>query len=76
MEPNVPNQYRKLHSLRAYLYLGLVGISLTFALTGYGLRLYVEARISEQAMGTAWIPRNPRPIGDPAQVREILALAA
>lgn len=33
-------------------------------------------RISEQAMGTPWIPRNPRKIDGPAQVREILALAA
>jgi len=32
-------------------------------------------RISEQAMGTPWIPRNPRPIPTPAQVREILELA-
>jgi maleylacetate reductase len=27
-------------------------------------------------MGTAWIPRNPRKIDGPAQVREILLLAA
>jgi maleylacetate reductase len=33
-------------------------------------------RIAEQAMGTRWIPRNPRPIDGPAQVREILLLAA
>jgi maleylacetate reductase len=33
-------------------------------------------RIAEQAMGTPWIPRNPRKIGGPAQVREILQLAA
>ena len=33
-------------------------------------------RISEQAMGTPWVPRNPRPIDGPAQVREILELAA
>ena len=33
-------------------------------------------RISEQAMDTPWIPRNPRRIDGPAQVREILALAA
>ena len=32
-------------------------------------------RISEQAMGTPWIPRNPRPIPTPAEVREILELA-
>jgi maleylacetate reductase len=33
-------------------------------------------RIAEQAMGTAWVPRNPRRIDAPAQIREILALAA
>jgi maleylacetate reductase len=33
-------------------------------------------RIAEQAMGTPWVPRNPRPISGPAQVREILELAA
>jgi maleylacetate reductase len=27
-------------------------------------------------MGTPWVPRNPRPIAGPAQVREILELAA
>jgi maleylacetate reductase len=33
-------------------------------------------RIAEQAMRTPWIPRNPRKIDSPAQVREILLLAA
>jgi maleylacetate reductase len=33
-------------------------------------------RIAQQAMGTPWVPRNPRPIAGPAEVREILALAA
>jgi alcohol dehydrogenase class IV len=33
-------------------------------------------RIAAQAMGTPWVPRNPRRIGGPAQVREILELAA
>ncbi len=33
-------------------------------------------RIAQQAMGTNWIPRNPRKIDGPAQVREILELAA
>jgi len=33
-------------------------------------------RIAEQAMATPWIPRNPRKIDAPAQVREILVLAA
>jgi maleylacetate reductase len=34
------------------------------------------ARIAEQAMDTPWVPRNPRPIPGPAQVCEILELAA
>ena len=33
-------------------------------------------RIAEQAMPYPWIKRNPRPIESPAQVREILLLAA
>jgi maleylacetate reductase len=33
-------------------------------------------RIAEQAMHTPWVPRNPRKIDGPAQVREILELAA
>jgi maleylacetate reductase len=33
-------------------------------------------RIAELAMATPWIPRNPRPIDGPAQLREILLLAA
>ncbi len=33
-------------------------------------------RIATQAMGTPWVPRNPRRIDGPAQVREILELAA
>jgi maleylacetate reductase len=33
-------------------------------------------RIAEQAMGTPWIPRNPRKIDGPAQIREILLLSA
>lgn len=33
-------------------------------------------RIAEQAMATPWVPRNPRPIDGPPQLREILQLAA
>ena len=33
-------------------------------------------RIAEEAMGTPWMPHNPRRIDGPAQVREILELAA
>jgi maleylacetate reductase len=31
-------------------------------------------RIAVQAMATPWVPRNPRPIDGPDQVREILKL--
>ena len=34
------------------------------------------ARVAEQAMSTPWVPRNPRPIPSPAEVMEILELAA
>jgi maleylacetate reductase len=34
------------------------------------------ARIAEEAMLTPWVPRNPRPIAGPRQLREILELAA
>jgi len=33
-------------------------------------------RIAKQAMGTPWVPRNPRKIAAPEQVKEILELAA
>jgi alcohol dehydrogenase class IV len=33
-------------------------------------------RIAEGAMGTPWVPRNPRPIDGPHHVREILEIAA
>jgi maleylacetate reductase len=33
-------------------------------------------RIALAAMATPWVPRNPRKIEGPAQVREILNLAA
>jgi maleylacetate reductase len=33
-------------------------------------------KIAKGAMTTPWVPRNPRPIPTPAQVREILELAA
>jgi maleylacetate reductase len=33
-------------------------------------------RIAQQAMATPWVPRNPRKIDGPAQLREILVLAA
>ena len=32
------------------------------------------AWLADQATGTPWVPRNPRPITGPAQVREILLI--
>jgi len=32
--------------------------------------------IAEQAMGTPWVPHNPRPIDGPAMVKQILEIAA
>jgi maleylacetate reductase len=32
--------------------------------------------IAKAAMATPWVPRNPRKIAGPAEVREILDLAA
>ncbi|MFI5611829.1 iron-containing alcohol dehydrogenase [Amycolatopsis sp. NPDC051903] len=34
-----------------------------------------EDEVAERAMGTPWVPRNPRPIDGPHHVKEILALA-
>ncbi len=36
----------------------------------------IDARMTEEAMNTPWVPRNPRPIVGPEQVREILERAA
>jgi maleylacetate reductase len=33
-------------------------------------------KIAEQSMATPWVPRNPRKIEGPAEVRELLQLAA
>ena len=33
-------------------------------------------RIAVQAMATPWVPRNPRPVEGPDQVRKILELAS
>jgi maleylacetate reductase len=46
------------------------------SLNDVGVGLEHFDRIAEQAMGTPWIPRNPRRIDGPAQIREILLLAA
>ena len=52
------------------------GLGMPRSLSAVGVEEDAFGRISEQAMGTPWIPRNPRKIAGPAEVREILALAA
>jgi maleylacetate reductase len=52
------------------------GLGLPRSLQDVGISPEHFDRIAEQAMRTPWIPRNPRKIDSPAQVREILLLAA
>ena len=52
------------------------GLGLPRSLRDVGVGPEQFDRIAQQAMATPWIPRNPRKIEGPAQVREILVLAA
>jgi alcohol dehydrogenase class IV len=54
----------------------IAGLGMPRSLAAVGIGAEHFPRIAEQAMGTPWVPRNPRPIAGPAQVREILDLAA
>ncbi len=54
----------------------IVGLGMPASLGAVKIGRESFPRIAEQAMGTPWVPRNPRPIAGPAQVREILELAA
>jgi maleylacetate reductase len=54
----------------------IAGLGMPRSLGAVGIGAADFARIAEQAMGTPWVPHNPRPIAGPAQVEEILALAA
>ena len=54
----------------------IAGLGMPRSLSAVSVGPDTFTRISEQAMGTPWIPRNPRPIAGPEQVREILTLAA
>jgi maleylacetate reductase len=51
-----------------------LGMPTSLAAVNIGTDRY--AWIAEQAMATPWVPHNPRPISGPADVLEILALAA
>jgi maleylacetate reductase len=55
-------------------FIGALGMPRSLAAVKIGRERF--ARIAEQAMATPWVPRNPRPIHGPAEVREILELAA
>jgi maleylacetate reductase len=54
----------------------IVGLGMPASLSAVKIGRESFPRIAEQAMGTPWVPRNPRPIAGPAQVQEILELAA
>jgi maleylacetate reductase len=55
-------------------FIGGLGMPRSLAAVNIGREHF--PRIAEQAMATPWVPRNPRPIKQPAEVREILELAA
>jgi maleylacetate reductase len=54
----------------------IAGLGMPCSLAAVNVGRQEFDRIAEQAMGTPWVPRNPRRIDRPAQVREILELAA
>jgi maleylacetate reductase len=54
----------------------IAGLGMPRSLGAVNVRAEHFDRMAEQAMGTPWVPRNPRPIAGPAQIREILELAA
>jgi maleylacetate reductase len=55
-------------------FIGGLGMPRSLAAVNIGREHF--PRIAEQAMATPWVPRNPRPIKGPTEVREILELAA
>jgi len=54
----------------------IAGLGMPRSLSAANVDASAFDRIAEQAMGTPWVPRNPRRIDGPAQVRKILELAA
>jgi len=54
----------------------IAGLGMPRSLSAVGIGPEHFDRIAEQAMATPWVPRNPRRIDGPAQVREVLELAA
>ena len=55
-------------------FIGGLGMPRSLAAVNIGREHF--PRIAEQAMATPWVPRNPRPIKGPTDVREILELAS
>jgi maleylacetate reductase len=55
-------------------FIGGLGMPRSLSAVGVGTERF--DRIAKQAMGTPWVPRNPRPIPTPEVLREILELAA
>jgi len=55
-------------------FIGSLGMPRSLGAAGIGPESFDV--IAAQAMHTPWVPRNPRRIEQPAQVREILELAA
>jgi maleylacetate reductase len=55
-------------------FIGGLGMPRSLAAVQVGRDAFPQ--IAEAAMRTPWVPRNPRPIAGPAQVMEILELAA
>ncbi|MCO6419047.1 iron-containing alcohol dehydrogenase [Siccirubricoccus sp. KC 17139] len=60
----------------ALLHRLIEGLGMPRSLGAVGIGRDAFDRIAEAAMATPWVPRNPRRIEGPAQVREILELAA
>jgi maleylacetate reductase len=54
----------------------ITGLGMPRTLSAVNIGPESFGQIAEEAMATPWVPRNPRPIAGPAQVREILELAA
>ena len=54
----------------------IAGLGMPRSLGAVGIGPEHFDRIADGAMHTPWVPRNPRPIAGPAQLREILDLAA
>jgi alcohol dehydrogenase class IV len=52
------------------------GLGMPRRLGAVGIGADSFEKMAEAAMATPWVPRNPRPIAGPAEVREILELAA